>query len=121
MTDLYLIAHKVRGLPAFDVAQQILCPECIQPDASNAGCVECDGLGYWWVIPTSGHRAYPSDHYPLNGCLDGCGDRVIEHLALPSDASPDHYTVRSAPKVSLIEALGLAKPKLPSAPIVRRF
>jgi hypothetical protein len=42
MTELYLILHKVRGEPAFDVAQKIMIGE-------EEG----------WIIPTSGHRAYP--------------------------------------------------------------
>lgn len=41
-TDLYLIAHKVRGEPAFDIAERI-----------QIGAEE------GWIIPTSGHRAYP--------------------------------------------------------------
>lgn len=47
MTDPYLIAHLVRGEPAFDIA------------------IRCDDMGTesdpgpWWIIPTSGHRAYP--------------------------------------------------------------
>ena len=42
MSQLYLIAHKVRGEPAFDVAQKMLV-----------------GEETYWIIPTSGHRAYP--------------------------------------------------------------
>lgn len=48
MSDIpFLILHKVRGLPAFDIAN----------------C--CDDMGTeddpapWWIIPTSGHRAHP--------------------------------------------------------------
>lgn len=43
----YLVLHKVRGLPAFDIA------------------IRCDDMGTpldpgpWWIIPTSGHRARP--------------------------------------------------------------
>ena len=39
---MYLIAHKVRGEPAFDIAEPMQV-----------------GDETWWVIPTSGHRAYP--------------------------------------------------------------
>jgi len=39
---LYLIAHKVRGEAAFDVAVKMEMAD-----------------GDWWIIPTSGHRAYP--------------------------------------------------------------
>jgi hypothetical protein len=38
MNDLFLIAHKVRGKLAFDVAERV---------------------GSEWVIPSSGRRAYP--------------------------------------------------------------
>jgi len=40
---LYLIAHKVRGELAFDVAIKMF----VKDDE------------FWWIIPTSGHRAYP--------------------------------------------------------------
>lgn len=69
MSEPYLILHKVRSEPAFDVAIQMQCPIC-KPvitkldDESIMGsvggeCDECEGLRYWWIIPTSGHRAYP--------------------------------------------------------------
>lgn len=117
--ELYLIAHKVRGEPAFDVATRMSCPHCDDQSGTPLGCHECDSLGYWWIIPTSGHRAYPSDYYELKGCLDGCGDRVIDHLALPTDAHQDHYPTRAAPTISLTEALGLKAP--PPPPILRRM
>ena len=50
MSVPYLIAHLVRGQPALDIAIR---------------CIEEDGWGTytdsapWWLIPTSGHRAYP--------------------------------------------------------------
>ena len=40
--ELYLILHKVRGEPAFDIASRL--------DIGSAG---------GWIVPTSGHRAYP--------------------------------------------------------------
>lgn len=40
--ELFLIAHKVRGLPAFDIA--------IQMEMED---------GVWWILPSVGHRAYP--------------------------------------------------------------
>lgn len=129
MTDPFLIAHKVRGEPAFDVAVQMECPECGgDQDHLGIGCHECDSLGYWWIIPTSGHRAYPwwstnlldiDDSYYLkfeedkSGFLEGPGP-------MPSSL-PDHYTTRAAPKVSLAEALGIKSRPVPSTPIVRRF
>ena len=86
MTDPYLIAHKVRGEPAFDIAIRIPCPEC-----HACGCEECDQLCYWWIVPTSGHRAYPYDHWAL---FDICN---ITTGPMPIDL-PDHYPVRASPK-----------------------
>jgi hypothetical protein len=62
-SQLYLIAHKVRGEPAFDVACKMEMPD-----------------GDWWIIPTSGHRAYPFWHQEL---LDIWPE-------MPADL-PDHY------------------------------
>ena len=85
MSELFLIAHKVRGEPAFDVATQTKCPEC-----SAQGCIECDDLGYWWVVPTSGHRAYPYAHKSCEWDLLSVG--------LPPEGLPDHYQTSAAPK-----------------------
>lgn len=139
MTDnLFLIAHKVSGAPAFDVATQMPCPECNKiidgkaiEDARRLVCNECDNLGYWWVIPTSGHRAYPywsvalcdvDDQYELN--LDywrDLGDGADYWPGpMPPDL-PDHYTTSATPKFDLTEALGIKRKPAPSAPIDRRF
>lgn len=121
MSDLYLIAHKVRGEPAFDVATQMECPECKGRSAQSCidgpmFCSECDETGYWWIIPTSGHRAYPYDHQPLLECIE-----LTDWAEMPSDL-PDHYTTRAAPRVDLATVLGIAKPKAaPLPPILRRF
>lgn len=66
--DLYLILHRVRRKAAFDVAKRMK----IGND---------DG----WIIPTSGHRAYPYWW------------RAIEELPIPHQHSmpedwPDHYS-----------------------------
>lgn len=118
MTDLYLIAHKVRGEPAFDIATKIECAECI-----SMGCPECDDCGYWWIIPTSGHRAYPWWHCELfdNGVDIGLGytDKPDSPPQMP-EGLPDHYPLRAQPTISLTEALGIGKPK-PKPPLVRRF
>jgi hypothetical protein len=115
MGDLYLIAHKVRGEPAFDVAIQIPCPEC----DNDPGCTECDGLGYWWIIPTSGHRAYPywsnAIHHDTGTLWINQGSMVGVNFDIGEmpPSLPDHYTVRAdpkAPKRSLLAELGLAKP-----------
>jgi hypothetical protein len=132
-SDLFLIAHKVRGEPAFDVACRMGCPECCAApeEAWGLGCSECDALGYWWIIPTSGHRAYPIMYWKLSklgqytlssaffSVLDEAGP-LTEH---PDWAqASDHYAHRAAPKVSLIEALGIrpATPQ-PAAPFPRRL
>lgn len=94
MTEYYLIAHKVRGEPAFDVA--------IKMD------VETDDEP-WWIIPTSGHRAYPYWNELLT--LDSLPPEM------PPDW-PDHYEVSAAPKaekkstsgLELLYKLGLKKP-----------
>lgn len=128
MTDLYLIAHKVRGEPAFDVAARMDCPECKQADGISWGCSECDGLGYWWVIPTSGHRAFPYYAQRLSelGCdISWPGEPEFEPFlkavpSIPPDL-PDHYPTRSEPKLDLAELLGFRKPKAPTEPFPRRI
>jgi len=54
MSDLYLILHKVRGEPAFDIGQHL--------DI---------GAEQHWIIPTSGHRAYPVRWWNLDDLYDG--------------------------------------------------
>ena len=114
MTDLYLIAHKVRGQPAFDVATRMECPLCTQEDGDIPGCYECDDFGYWWIIPTSGHRAYPFGDWLLYA-----QDPIPEMPPMPPSL-PDHYPTRATPTISLAEALGLTKPR-PLPPIIRRI
>lgn len=86
----YLICHKVRGEPAFDVAQR---------------CDAVDGWGTpsdpapWWIIPTSGHRAYPfysillKDlyHHSLNGNYYEIEDAAT--VGLMPEGLPDHYSI----------------------------
>lgn len=109
MTDLYLIAHKVRSEPAFDVACHMECPIChgaAETDGVDVsiGCTECDGLGYWWIIPTSGHRAYPIMWWQINQlkAADGYDDPSNEAFKmLPAWASlPDHYIAEPAPRAA---------------------
>lgn len=117
MTELFLIAHKVRGEPAFDIAQQIPCPACAEEGIPN--CHECDGLGFWWIIPTSGHRAYPWQSWGLDNLGAHSDIGFCPDLADPMpEPWPDHYTTRATPTISLTEALGI-KPR--STPIVRRM
>ena len=70
----YLILHKVRGEPAFDVAEQMEV-----------------GDEVWWIIPTSGHRAYPAKHWPLSVEIDSTID--LEDLR-------DHYEYLPEPSVT---------------------
>lgn len=130
MTEPFLIAHKVRGEPAFDIAHQMQCPECHGKPTPTTTlndyvCTECDQLGFWWIVSTSGHRAYPY----WSQALDGLGrysdigfwpDLVVDEM--PPDL-PDHYPTRAAPTISLAEALGFTskpKPKDTSSPFPRR-
>ena len=86
MTDLYLILHKVRGEPAFDIAQKIMI-----------------GKEEGWIIPTSGHRAYPYQHWPLNKQW---------HMGIPKDW-PDHYDAKrdTTPAIDHLRSLLRLKPK----------
>src|SRR6266851_444962 len=161
MSEPYLIAHKVRGEPAFDIAERMVCPECggegkdisesialalgMEPTTENGeiplsrrqaamqqrynrdlnqkrndrkwdglGCPECDHLGYWWIISTSGHRAYPwwnarlidiDDQYELSfneTTLDGPGTMPL--------SIQDHYRSRAEEKRT-IDVSALTKPK----------
>src|SRR6266852_3426625 len=114
MTEPYLIAHKVRGEPAFDIAVRMQCPECNGDDAMQMSYGECDNLGYWWIISTSGHRAYPWWHLPLAvNKLDEGMRLVMDHnpthlswtiFEMPPDL-PDHYAHSSAPHKELLAAL----------------
>jgi len=126
----YLIAHKVRGEPAFDVAIHMVCPECegngkIEHEGTFEAedCSECDQLGYWWIIPTSGHRAYAWRWWPLSSLRYQSQaevqdwDDVVQPMdeiqnGMP-DHLPDHYPTRTEPKINLAEALGIgaSKPK----------
>jgi hypothetical protein len=67
----YLIAHKVRGKLAFDVAEKMVCHVCQGEVISSISvgeigniltpkpCSFCDSTGHWWILSTVGHRAYP--------------------------------------------------------------
>lgn len=88
----HLILHKVRGEPAFDIADQL------------EGSGTASDPGPWWIIPTSGHRAYPYQHWPMH-CLwyhTTNGD-YVPTLVDPPEAWPDHYQCEAgeAPKADL--------------------
>lgn len=112
MSELYLVAHKVRGEPAFDVAVQMDCPLCAGHGHDLDGvCHECDSTGYWWVISTSGHRAFPYAFQPWHAMDIGPGFDV----EMPSNL-PDHYPARAAPSAPKLNLEGL----LPKASPIRR-
>ena len=71
--ELYLIVHKVRGSPALDVAQRIL----------------LSGGEELWLIPTSGHRAYPLRWRALAESVSADWFEAEEWAALS-----DHYSPR---------------------------
>jgi hypothetical protein len=78
MSEPFLIAHKVRGEVAFDIA-------------INLGS-ETDGD--LWIIPTSGHRAYPFWYCELTRLSvdDSPYDPIeISHAYDIPFALPDHY------------------------------
>lgn len=129
MSDLYLIAHKVRNEPAFDVAERMECPECNGhgdrniADATFISCTECDSLGYWYIIPTSGHRAYPFYSEAIS-IIEGLGLGWVETIAkdMP-DSLPDHYHHTSSPatiRTNLLDMLAKLQPP-PTVPFKRRF
>jgi len=106
-TPLFLIAHSVRGEAAFDIAMQMECPHCMDGAGTNYGCFNCEDLGYWWIIPTSGHRAFPFDWEPL----------VPSTIATEVPSGwPDHYRHGPTPTLdimSLFKAQREAKPHIP--------
>lgn len=125
----YLIAHKVRGQPAFDIAIQMECPICSgvgeagrRPEDAYEGpsCEACAAEGHWWIVATSGHRAYP---YWSRKIADDFIKAMIDEFP---DDHPDHYqcdidaetlrsiTVADITKAqSLLQSLGLIKPREP--------
>jgi hypothetical protein len=119
----YLIAHKVRGKPALDVAER------------------CDNMGTpsdpgpWWIIPTSGHRAYPYWYEDINDLGTGSDDYADEPTFRPitfgfpsmPDDILDHYehewdrkVVKTIEGNSLLTALGLLPEPVAKEPLRRR-
>jgi hypothetical protein len=47
-----------------------------------------------WIIPTSGHTAYPSFSWKLNSVCDGNGEPLVPFMlegGTPTADWPDHY------------------------------
>jgi hypothetical protein len=89
MTDIYLILHKVRGKPAFDIAEKIMIGE-------EEG----------WIIPTSGHRAFPMTCWPLNQLWPdlSCPNTTMEDILITCSIGPDwpdHYQTTKEPPFKL--------------------
>jgi hypothetical protein len=109
----YLIAHKVRGQPAFDVAIQMEMEDEV-----------------WWIIPTSGHRAYPFWQIELKYLCYGDLAEGIPVWPLIEDVPdpwPDHYwqpgqtsdlVIPDNAGAGLLASLGITRPQ--SQPLVRR-
>lgn len=117
-TPLFLIAHSVRGEAAFDVALQMECPHCISDGdpTYRYGCAECDGEGYWWIIPTSGHRAFPYWSCAIEELDFLNGKHPDKYLGVMPSGWPDHYRHGPAPTLdimSLFKAQREAKPHIP--------
>lgn len=109
LPELYLIAHKVRGEPAFDIAHRL-----------QIGDEE------GWIIPTSGHRAYPYEVWYFNDLRIPSFDG--EELEFPYKVEfgrafvdlPDHYPTRaSAPTIPLFDRLGFKRTEPPK--VARRI
>jgi hypothetical protein len=92
---LYLIFHKVSGEPAFDVAEK-----------TQIGNEE------GWIIPTSGHRAYPVWSEELSKLTDGHVMPVIP------DGWPDHYqeaeraVAKKGTGLNLMDFIKMPEPKI---------
>jgi hypothetical protein len=97
VTQFHLILHKVRGRPAFDIAER--CGMCKEPCWAKCGMWPKCRNEEWWIIPTSGHTAHPFQTWPIdfvqyegqihvgiNGAFIGSA------LTMPEDL-PDHYEV----------------------------
>lgn len=130
--ERYLVAHKVRGEPAFDVAIKMQCPKCLGRASQECidgpmFCSECDDHGWWWIIPTSGHRAHPWWSTELKGIgnmiymTDDQGQSPRWVCGFMPNNLPEHYQDSRAPAPSRPAFLDkLIKSKAPSTPIPRR-
>jgi|SRR5215475_2968003 len=113
MDKQYLIAHKCRGKPAFEIAELMKCPLCEDGIRENEfHCDECSGEGYWYITHY-GHRAYPYWSQVLD-------DNIFVIPEMPTDC-PEHFEASAAPKgqgsgtsgLDLLVKLGLSKPVEP--------
>lgn len=138
MTELFLIAHRVRGEPAFDIAERMECPECNGHgdrdvvDGHTIPCTECDSLGYWWIVGTSGHRAYPywsielmslgeDQSWPGEPGFQSVSSMISEHEMPEGLQDHYHHTASPATVRARLEDLLSALPPTPTTPFKRRF
>lgn len=93
--ELFLILHKVRGQPAFDIAQRLAI-----------------GDEEWWIIPTSGHRAYPFQYWSVEdlAVVSETNLLLAEVVGILPSSWPDHYSANVTPRPSLREVLNLFRP-----------
>lgn len=82
---IHLIAHKVRGQAALDVAVPMQMHD-----------------GVWWIIPTSGHRAYPYWSFPMENLF------AYKNIGDPPQDLRDHYTIADAIRPTKAQAAALA-------------
>lgn len=83
MIEPFLILHKVRGEPAFDIAERWTF------DGEEG-----------WIISTSGHRAYPAKTWALTELEGNVGQGYwaywLREWGFP-DSLPDHYAANDRP------------------------
>jgi len=127
-SSLYLIAHSVRGEAAFDIAAQMECPHCMPEEPSadflpipEEGCAECDGNGFWWIIPTTGHRAFPYWDIELDSLAIGPDYPIIEQCPEMPPSWPDHYRVGPAPTLNIMSLFKAHRKGEPKPHIPRRL
>ena len=106
----YLIVHLVRGSPAFDIAIQMDMGTDDEP---------------WWIIPTSGHRAYPYRTWNMSDLCDGSDMDMPSPLYVldnvdPPEGWPDHYQATAAKGQGLISNLAERLGLIPKGRIARR-
>lgn len=109
----YLIAHKVRGQPAFDIAN--CCEDMGTPSDP----------GPWWILPSTGHRAYPYWSTPLDSpdmdfILSSLPTEVPDDLPDFCEHRWDRVVKTTIEGNSLLTQLGLLKPAAPKEPLWRR-
>lgn len=129
MSELYLIAHKVRNEATFDVATKMMCPHCPgYLENQGFGCFDCEDKGFWWIIPTSGHRAWPYWSININDMSEGGvvtysigTDKSVVYLNPPAMPTgwPDHFKSLPAPKVDITSLFKSTQPQQPR--IARRL